>query len=340
MSKVPNDRARAPRPDRPNSTQNRKNQSSRGSGGSRASDVIDRRHTKPVSGMAHWRRTHPVLQALVPIALVVAALVALVVIKTTGGSGAASAASKVTGSSGSAATSSDATALAPGVLSAVTSVSQSTLAAIGESSASTALVSTGSKTTLTASNGKPEILFIGAEYCPYCAAQRWSIVEALSRFGTFGGLSATHSSTSDVFPDTKTFSFYGSTYTSSSLDFSSVELETNQASGNSYTTLQTPTAAQEAIFSKYDAAPYTSQPGSIPFLDIANKYVSIGSGFTPQVLQGLSMQQIAQQLNDKNSAVAIAIDGEANRIVAAITAATGIAPTTAAASATTTTPGS
>jgi Domain of unknown function (DUF929) len=339
MSKTPNNRARNARPARPNSTRNPKNQSGRASGGSRASNVIDRRNAKPVSGIARFRREHPKLQALIPIALVVLALVALVVVKTTGGSSAAPAASKVTaGGSGATAASSDATPLPAGVLSDVTSVSPTTLAAIGDSSASTAPTSTGTKTALTASNGKPEILFIGAEYCPYCAAQRWSIVEALSQFGTFTGLSATHSSTTDVYPDTKTFSFYGSSYTSTSLDFTSVELETNQVSGNSYTTLQTPTAAQEAIFSKYDAAPYTSQPGSIPFLDIANKYVSIGSGYTPQVLQGLSMQQIASQLNNKNSAVAIAIDGEANRIVKAITAATGIQPTsgTAAAPATTT----
>jgi hypothetical protein len=197
------------------------------------------------------------------------------------------------------------------------------LAAIGSSNESAALTPTGLRSTLRA-NGKPEVLFIGAEYCPYCAAQRWAVVEALSRFGTFSGLRATHSSSSDIFPDTKTFSFYRSTYTSASVDFTSVELESNQASGSSYATLQTPTAAESALLTTYDAAPYTAQPGSIPFLDIGNKYVSVGAGFTPQVLHGLSMQQIADQLNDKNSPVAVAVDGEANRIVAAITAATGI----------------
>jgi hypothetical protein len=80
---------------------------------------------------------------------------------------------------------------------------------------------------------------MGAEFCPYCAAQRWALVVALSQFGTFSGLTATHSTTTDVYPDTKTFSFYGSTYTSTSLDFTSVELESNQVSGNSYATLQT-----------------------------------------------------------------------------------------------------
>ena len=34
----------------------------------------------------------------------------------------------------------------------------------------------------------PEILYMGAEYCPYCAAQRWATIVALSRFGTWSGL--------------------------------------------------------------------------------------------------------------------------------------------------------
>jgi hypothetical protein len=265
------------------------------------------------------------MSALVPVALVVLAVVALVVVKATGGSGGTATASKVaTGSS--AATSAGTSALAAGVLANVTSVSPTTLSAIGEPSATAALMATGAKVALTTSNGKPEILFVGAEYCPFCAAERWSVVEALSRFGTFSGLSATHSSTSDIYPDTQTFSFYGATYTSASLGFTSVELETNQPSGNSYTTLQTMTSSEDALFSKYDKAPYTTQPGSIPFLDIDNKYILVGAGYSPQVLQGLSMQQIAAQLNDKSSTVAIAIDGEANRIAAAITAATGVQP--------------
>ena len=43
---------------------------------------------------------------------------------------------------------------------------------------------------LTARTGKkkPELLYIGAEYCPYCAASRWPLIIALSRFGTFKGL--------------------------------------------------------------------------------------------------------------------------------------------------------
>jgi hypothetical protein len=347
MAKAPTGSGRDPRPVRTNQTgasaprtpTNQSNQSNpsrqprppRQPGQPRPA-AARRTAPPPASGFTRFRATHPLVSALVPVALVVLALVALVVVKATGGSGAAPA-SKVATSGASAATSAGTSALPAGVLADVTSVSPTTLAAIGQPSETAAPTATGATTSLTASNGKPEVLFIGAEYCPYCAAQRWAVVEALSRFGTFSGLSATHSSTSDIYPNTQTFSFYGATYASTSLDFTSVELETNQASGDSYTTLQTPTSAQDALLSKYDKAPYTTQPGSIPFLDIDNKYVSVGSGYTPQVLQGLSMTQIAAQLNNKNSAVAQAIDGEANRIVAAITAATGVQPESAAAAA-------
>src|SRR5207302_7512423 len=71
--------------------------------------------------------------------------------------------------------------------------------------------------------GKPQILYIGAEYCPFCAAERWSLIVALSRFGTFQHLQLTTSSASDLYPNTSTFTFYRSAYTSPYLDFQSVE---------------------------------------------------------------------------------------------------------------------
>jgi hypothetical protein len=40
-------------------------------------------------------------------------------------------------------------------------------------------------------DGKPLVLYVGAEYCPFCASQRWAVVVALSRFGTFSNLGLT-----------------------------------------------------------------------------------------------------------------------------------------------------
>src|ERR1700734_2843427 len=72
-------------------------------------------------------------------------------------------------------------------------------------------------------NGKPEVLFIGAEYCPFCAAQRWAMVNAFSRFGPFTGLTTTHSSSTDTDANTPTLTFYGSTYTSKYISLVTVE---------------------------------------------------------------------------------------------------------------------
>ena len=107
-----------------------------------------------------------------------------------------------------------------------------------------------------------------------------------------------------------------------------MEEATNQAEGSSYRALQTPTAAQSALMAKYDSQ------GSIPFLDIANRYVITGSSFSPQVLQGLSRSQIAAELSDPNSAVAQAIDGTANDITAAIASVTGNQPASVGSSST------
>src|SRR6202020_1508152 len=39
-----------------------------------------------------------------------------------------------------------------------------------------------------ASHGKPELAYILAEFCPFCAGESWSVAVALSRFATFHGL--------------------------------------------------------------------------------------------------------------------------------------------------------
>lgn len=124
------------------------------------------------------------------------------------------------------------------------------------------------------SGGKPEVLYVGAEYCPYCAAERWSLVMALSRFGTFTGLRGTTSSASDVNPSTPTFSFYNATYKSPYLSFVTVEEETNTKAP-----LQDPTAAENALVTKWDVPPYTTEADSIPFVYFDGKYLVTGAQF-------------------------------------------------------------
>jgi thiol-disulfide isomerase/thioredoxin len=208
----------------------------------------------------------------------------------------------------------------------VTSVPATTLDAVGAGSITSGLTAVSGEPELT-SNGKPEMLYMGAEYCPYCAAERWAMVVALSRFGTFSGLHTVHSSSTDVNPNTPTFSFYKSTYTSKYLSFVPVEELSNipNSSTQGYTTLQTATAAQQALATKYDSA------GSIPFIDIGNRYTEVGnlSPYGPGTLTGKNWTQIAAVLDDPSNAIAQGIDGSANYLTAAICKLTNNQPASA-----------
>jgi hypothetical protein len=216
------------------------------------------------------------------------------------------------------------------VVSKVTNVPASTLDKIGGGSFTGKIPPVNGGTPLTA-NGKPEMLYMGAEYCPYCAGERWAMIEALSRFGTFSGLSTVHSSTTDTPSNLPTFTFHGSSYTSKYLTFTPVETQTNvlDPSTGNYPVLEKPTAAQQALLTKYDAAPYTTQAGAIPFIYFGGKYLSIGASYDVTVLSGKSWDQIASALSDPNSAVAKAIGGTANHITAAICKMTGNQPASA-----------
>jgi hypothetical protein len=214
------------------------------------------------------------------------------------------------------------------VISAVTTVPPVVLDQVGVGEGVAPPTAIGAGAPEVTADGKPEVLYIGAEYCPYCAAQRWPLVVALSRFGTFSGLGLSTSSATDVFPSTPTVTFHGSTYASDVLSFSGVETNTNQpdASGTGYEPLDTLTPEQEQLMQTYDAPPYTSPAGSIPFLLIGNKYVISGSSYHPDVLQGKTWQQISKALSDPSSPIAKQVLGAANMMTAAICELTGGQP--------------
>ena len=247
------------------------------------------------------------------IVAVVAIVVAFVLVKSgSGGSNSAGGASN--GPTGTALTA---------VVNDVTSVPASTLDTIGDGGGAV----TGKPTSITGpaltSGGKPEMLYIGAEYCPYCAATRWAMIVALSRFGTFSGLRTIHSSTTDTPANIPTWTFYQSGYTSNYLAFTPVETTTNVRQGNSYPTLQTPTAQQQQLWQTYDPN------GSIPFISFGNKYLLASVPYDVTVLQGKTWAQIASALKDPSSPIAKAIGGSANYMTAAICKLTGDQPASA-----------
>lgn len=156
------------------------------------------------------------------------------------------------------------------------------------------------------SGGKPEVLYIGAEYCPFCAAERWPLIVALSKFGTFSGLKLMLSSPTDVYPSTPTFSFYGSSYSSPYLAFTPVETETR-----SYKPLQAPTKAEQKLLATYDVPPYVSAQSSdgIPFLYFG-KAIIAGASYNPSVLAGKTQTQVVRTI-ERNPASPITDNIEA-----------------------------
>ena len=210
------------------------------------------------------------------------------------------------------------------IVTALSSVPESTFAAVGTDGVQAA------PTAITAppltAGGKPKVLYIGAEFCPYCAAERWPVTVALSRFGTFSNLGTTHSSGSDVFPNTPTLSFHGATFTSQYLNFTGVETTTNQQVNGQYTPLDTPTAEDQKTFDTYNAPPYVKTGGSIPFVDLGGKFVSSGATYSPEILAGKTQAQVADALKDPSNPIAKAVIGSANVYTAAICAMTNNQP--------------
>src|SRR6201997_1247036 len=91
-------------------------------------------------------------------------------------------------------------AQAAAVTGQIASVPAATFNSVGAGTATGFTAPSGQS--LLTSDGKPEILYMGGEFCPYCAAERWALTAALSRFGTFTGLHLIHSSPTDVYPST------------------------------------------------------------------------------------------------------------------------------------------
>ncbi len=175
----------------------------------------------------------------------------------------------------------------------------------------------------------PELLYMGGEFCPYCAAERWAIAAAVSRFGTLTGLRFIHSSPADVYPSTPTLTFADARYASKYLQFVPVEWygeKADPATPFAHVYLQHPTPQEQALFARYSG-------GSIPFVDIGNRYLVPSAQYLPSALAGLTWAQIAAAMHNPASAIGRDIDGAANMITGAICKLTGNQPASVCASA-------
>jgi thiol-disulfide isomerase/thioredoxin len=218
-----------------------------------------------------------------------------------------------------------------GVVRAVTSIPSSVFNAVGAPQATGPGEAVLNGQPPVSIGGRPAVVYVGAEFCPYCAAERWALVAALGRFGSFARLGATTSSALEVFPGTPTFAFDGTTYRSRYVSLVAVEeygARPSITAPAGFPRLHAPSPVEWALLRRYDTEPFVPATGTLPFVDVDNRLVVSGAGigFSPGVFQGLSMTQVASDLTNPSSTDTQAVVGAANRLTAAICAATGGKP--------------
>jgi hypothetical protein len=156
-------------------------------------------------------------------------------------------------------------------------------------------------------DGKPKVLYIGAEYCPFCAMERWALVGALARFGTFTGLTETTSSSTDVHPDTPTFSFKDAKYTSDVVAFEAVETQDRNNKP-----LQTLEGENLALFQKFNPE------GGIPWITYGGTHATSGATVDANVFEGKTYDQVIAGIQDPTSDIGKTVTPAINMITAQI----------------------
>ena len=285
---------RRPQP-RPASRDGRGGGKSRGGGGGRP----PARRGPGAGGLPRWARV------TIPVGVVVVVVAVLALVATSGGGGKQPSSGPVRSPAPAA------------VASAVTGVPSSVFDQVGvvQGLQAPSAISKGKPLT---SDGKPEVLFLGDEWCPICATERWPLTVALARFGTFSGLKVTKSSSTDSYPNTNTLSFFGSSYSSPYLVFD--PLEQQDRTGKAL--IPVPTAAL--------SLEQSLGGNGVPFIDFGGRYQLNTASYNPGVLEGLTWQQIAGDLTHPTGSQAQAVQegivASANQLSAVLCRLTGNQP--------------
>ena len=192
--------------------------------------------------------------------------------------------------------------------------------AVGSGGQSGEMIRLPASAKLPATDGKPLVVFVGAEYCPYCAAERWVMVMWLSRFGTF------KQSLRDSVVIHRRLSRHRYLHVLQ-VDRTRARTSTsapNEIEDRNQQPLQTMSAGDPNIFTKYDDPPYTIAAA-------ASSHSSTSAGCspsTPRATSRATLQACRGARSQRSSAtrastVTKAIIGNANILTAATCIATG-----------------
>jgi hypothetical protein len=152
------------------------------------------------------------------------------------------------------------------------------------------------------------VYYLGAGFCPWCAAERWPIIEALKHFGTWEELKQDKSADrNEPFLNLPTYNFSGAKFKSDYVEFIGKEFQ-----DRNFQDLDHFTDADNTIIDNYNLQ------GVIPFIFVGGRFIRIGSGPKPEQFVGLNNDDVKKQLEGKNTNLARAIEEEANYIAALI----------------------
>ena len=167
--------------------------------------------------------------------------------------------------------------------------------------------------------GKPVLFFMGGQFCPFCAADRWAFVEATSRFGTWTNLRPLQSQSGvDGFASLPTYNLVGAHYQSDLISLRHKEVA--DVSGNALESLD---GFERGLVNSYDPG------GSIPFTVAggASGQYTVGLAFSPGLLKGQSFDQVRQAAAaGVHNPTVRAIDAAADAMTALLCKLTGGMP--------------
>jgi len=156
--------------------------------------------------------------------------------------------------------------------------------------------------------GKSLVFFMGAGFCPFCAAERWAIVNALGNFGRWEGLVETASADHDEkYLNIPTVSFARAKYESDHVEF--VGRETADRNFE---------PLQELGERDYEILDTFNPDQIIPFLLIDGQFMQVGTGYSPQILEGMDHAQVRAELANPASPMGRAMKAEIDNITALI----------------------
>ena len=162
-------------------------------------------------------------------------------------------------------------------------------------------------------SGKSLVYFMGAGFCPFCAAERWAIVKALERFGKWEGVVEDKSAGHDEkYLNVPTFNLARAKYSSDAVEFAGKE-----TADRNFEPLQ------ELDDKDYEILDIYNPDQMIPFLLVDGQYMQVGAGFSPELIQNMSHEAVEEGLAKPGSPVNKAIQAEIDNITALLCKSTG-----------------